>query len=241
MNFLRRLSLTLVLSAPLVALAQISITMPPAAWRRGVYNYTQSAALAQTFVTPDATHTRLDRAEFRVGQYGEASDFQAYVVQWNSTLSSLTGAPLWTSAIQSTVFLPTYPEYGIVSFDTGGIDLQPGQSYALVLFDPTPSASNGFAGVGATYSNHYPGGGLYELFRNAASMSFNDLYSAPFSDYSYFSDLAFGATFSAPGLTAVPEPATAIAALGLAFVAGLFALRLHQRRRATVAAASSPA
>lgn len=248
MNFLRRLSLPLALSAPLVALAQISITMPPAIYGFGVYNFTGSAgygmgssAQVQTFTTPDATHTRLDRAEFRMAQSYEASDYQAYLVQWNSTSRSLSGAPLWTSAMQSTASLPVYSAFGVVSFETGGIDLQPDQSYALVLFDPTPSSSSNYTIVGSSSTSVYPGGGLYNFYRDTATTSLNDFYSAPFYDYSSSYDLAFGATFSAPGLTAVPEPATAVAGLGLAFVAGLFALRLQQRRRAATAAASSPA
>jgi MYXO-CTERM domain-containing protein len=63
-------------------------------------------------------------------------------------------------------------------------------------------------------------------------MTFADLYT---SATMFSNDVAFGATFSAPDLTAVPESATAFAGIGLAFVAGLVALRLHRRRRAAVA------
>lgn len=121
--------------------------------------------------------------------------------------------------------MPQYPTLGVADFATGGVDLQPGQTYALIFF-----AESGHTHIGTAAASSYEGGSAVNLVRNAASASFNDLYSATGSTRAF--DLAFGATFSAPGLTAIPEPATAVAGLGLAFVVGLVALRLHQRRRA---------
>lgn len=242
MNFLRHLALSLVLGAPVVAIAQISIAMPPTINGGFVLNHTsQTIAWAQTFVAPDVTHTRLDHLEFRASNFNGISDFAAYVVQWDSASLALEGAPLWTSAIQSTLSLPAFPSSSVISFNTGGIDLQPGQAYALVFFDPTatsgtsPMAAIGLASPGSL------SGSTYVLARSSATTAFSDLYDVPVSNYSNNHDVAFGATFSAPGLTAVPEPATAVAGLGLAFIACLVALRLQQRRRAATPAASSPA
>jgi hypothetical protein len=245
MNRIRSLVLCLA-GLPLLTSAQVSIAMPPISNTTGTAvvenSSTYTSAWAQTFLTPDGTHTRLDRLEFRGARFNGTTDFAAYLVQWESSSSSLTGAPLWTSSIQSSLSLPPYGTWGVASFETGGIDLRPGQTYALVVFDPTPSTSPSSLGIGADSTNPHVGGGLYSLNRYSSSTAFSDLYSA--AAYNHGADgwdAAFGATFSAPGLTAVPEPATALVGLGLAFVAGLFALRLHQRRRATVAAASSPA
>lgn len=217
------------LCGALVASAQVTIAMPSIESLSPIYRFPSSTlALAQTFVAPDTTHTRLDQFELRTARdYApyQVTDFAAYVVQWNSSSPGLQGAPLWTSAIQSTLSLPVHPAHGVTTFETGGVDLQPGQVYALVLFDPTVDNTGSYTWVGTASDAHYNGGRAYNLSNGVSA----DLYTATISSIGY--DLAFGATFSAPGLIAVPEPAAAVAGFGLALVASLFARRLHQRRR----------
>jgi hypothetical protein len=240
MHSLLARSLVLAAIIPAAAYAQLTLATLPT----DPYNYLTvdnrtvgTSAYGQIFQTPDSVHTQIERFEFRLGQCSLANgDFAADLVQWNGETGALSGAPLWSSALQTAVSLAPYPALEIVGFDTGGIDLLPGQTYALVLFDPVITASYSETHLGRATSA-YDGGGMVTFTKPTSSGSFSDLYTA--TTFVSANDLAFGATFSAPGLTAVPEPASAITGLGLAFVAGLVALRLHRQRR-SVAPPAAP-
>jgi hypothetical protein len=68
----------------------------------------------------------------------------------------------------------------------------------------------------------------------ATPLSYANLSTASIANYGASGyDLAFGATFSEPSLSAVPESSMIAAAFGIAFVTGLFVLRRRQQRSLT--------
>jgi sirohydrochlorin ferrochelatase len=83
--------------------------------------------------------------------------------------------------------------------------------------------------LGRTYPSTYAGGTAVQFgLAGDTALDYATLSTASAFAYSGY-DLAFGATFSEPNAV-VPEPAAPAAVLTLILCAGLFVLRLRQRR-----------
>jgi hypothetical protein len=238
-------ALLLAASLPLPARAQIMIATPLVDSFGTIYSPASSrlssTALGQTFVTPDATHTQLDRFELRAASYwaDPPADFNVYLAQWDAGTHQPVGAPLWTSSLQSAAGLAKDDAGGsTLSFTTSGVGLAAGQTYLLVATAAAQPLTDAWkaSGIGYTFNSTYAGGDLVMFgLTGGTALSYATLSTATRSTFSSY-DLAFGATFSEPGLSAVPEPAAPAAVLTLALCAGLFVLRRRQLRVATASA-----
>jgi hypothetical protein len=142
------------------------------------------------------------------------------VYQWNSVLGAATGPALFTSA---TVILPnTNSLYAFqpVQFNTGGVNLSPGDQYVLFasVSDPSiydnPSYNNAFSAWGANQNyDPYPGGNFVYLNNRSDETLWTSSTWYTFGP----TDLAFKADY---GPSLVPEPST-LTLLGIGVVCSL--------------------
>ena len=142
--------------------------------------------------------------------------FMAYVYEWNGTMA--TGSALYTSGVYTHNAAPDSPfiEY---TFNTGGLSLTTGDTYALFL------STSGLTGDGhiqweSATADEYLGGNFIFLNNGEDITKFT---TDPWGS-GIASDLHFEAVFS--GSTTVPEPAT-LALLSL----GLAGLGINRRKR----------
>ena len=116
--------------------------------------------------------------------------YQAFVYQWDSINSRITGTALYSSGV---VTAPSAATFTPVTFNTGSVLLTPGQQYVLFL-----STSNQQPQANGTYkygylpnNTAYPGGQF--VFQNNGA-NFGDLSATPWTIFTQ--DLAFMATFN---------------------------------------------
>lgn len=164
----------------------------------------------QTVVVPSATDTVLDSFSFYVAQltdpFGqfvggpEAITYKAYVGKWDGQTVTET---VWQSAPQTVTTSPD-PAQWETTVQTGGLQLEPGQQYALYFSTDETYASNTVDSRGCSINssgNNYADGGL--LMRGQGTENTNWQWSAPeFGS----GDAAFNATFSAPAGGGGEEP-----------------------------------
>jgi VCBS repeat-containing protein len=165
----------------------------------------------QTFEAADVS---LDRVEFRYdllslfgAQPGAQSDFTLVIAKYTSTASGFRPTEIvWESP------LVTYVDPGIgfetLAVDTGGVALQPGESYVL-LINSNRGTLNDLGAVGTIRGSEdvYPDGYVV-FFQGNRGSPIEDFKGGWFADTSgaAFGDLAFRMTFSD---TPPPPPNTA--------------------------------
>lgn len=167
-----------------------------------------TATYGQTFTV--GTDNVLQSFSFWLGGFQDGSvDFAAYVMGWNGT--NATGPILYQSAQQTKSSNSSFQEF---AFNTGGINLNPGQQYVAFLsasnfFDGNP----GTTGMGTIIPDGdvYDGGGF--VFYNNGS-NFNLLTSDSWDSFSDRNDAAFKASF-----TPIPTPALLPGLLGMGVAA----------------------
>jgi uncharacterized protein with beta-barrel porin domain len=126
-----------------------------------------TATYGQT-ITATTLNSRLNSFSFQLYlQGGVASQYQAYVYQWNGT--KITGSALYTSAITNG---PSAAAYTTVSFNTGGIMLTPGQQYVLFLTTSTITGqSSGSYRWGSLTNDSTYTGGNFVFMNNTTDFS----------------------------------------------------------------------
>lgn len=93
-----------------------------------------TATYGQTFV-PTGTQFALNNFTFYLQQQsGTAPQFQAYVYEWNTATSRITGNAVFASGVMTA---PSGATYSAVTVNTGGVALQPGKTYVLFLTTST--------------------------------------------------------------------------------------------------------
>jgi hypothetical protein len=144
--------------------------------------------------------------------------FMGYVYEWSEAMSHAVGPALYTSGVFTHDATPATPftEY---TFNTGGLSLTTGSTYALFL------STSGLAGSGriqweSATGDEYAGGHFIFLNNgeNTSAWTTDGWSSQP-------SDLHFEATFAGVSTT-VPEPSTWVM-----LVTGLLALGVVAMRR----------
>jgi len=91
-------------------------------------------------ITPTAGQAVLSSFTFELNrQAGTASQYQAFVYQWDPVNNRITGSSLFTSGVFTA---PSASAYTPVTINTGSVALSPGQQYVLFLTTtrPTPAA-----------------------------------------------------------------------------------------------------
>lgn len=183
-----------------------------------------TATYGQTITAPN--ETELDDFSFWLRHLdGEDVHFRAYVFSWDGGKAS--GDALYESPDRALAAGSSWTEF---AFHTGGVAVEPGGKYVLVLsasklFNGEPGA----AAVAARFDGAYDGGSVAWAnngtnFGDLTSRSWDTMgYSGGRSDRPW--DLAFTAGFGAP--TSAPEPVSLVL-IGAA--AGAAALCRRRRR-----------
>ena len=150
-----------------------------------------TATYGQT-ITATATQARLSSFTFQLSHWlGPASQYQAFVYQWDATNQRITGNALFSSGVLTA---PSGAVFTPVTINTGSVVLKPGQQYVLFL---TTSTITGQATSQYTYgaptNNAAYGGGQFVYQNNA---NFGQLTTSSWNTHIQL-DLAFQAVLSA--------------------------------------------
>lgn len=186
------------------------------------------ASLGQSFTVPTGSAlTNLTEFDFwlRDNTITGTTPYYAYVFGWDPATRMTGGSYLFRSTAQSYTGAATPTEF---SFVTGGLNLTAGQTYLAVLSsvelpDAPVSLRPGVTQTTSWPNDTYAGGSSF--VRNGPA-GLATLTGGPWSlAGGTGTDLAFRATFAAPGggpTSTVPEPSSvALAATGLLGIAAL--------------------
>ena len=180
----------------------------------GNFGSTNVATYGQTITTPSGPGTVLNGFTFHINDHGLPLQFIGYVYEWNSTTGAAEGPALYTSSIVSLV---SRPDYQTVSFNTGGINLTPGDQYVLFGSVSAPSVY-GLSSSSSTWglvNNAYTGGQFVYLNNfNRTSDWTTTHWNSGASSY----DLAFSANFGTP-VALAPEPSSLTAVIPVILLA----------------------
>jgi N-acetylneuraminic acid mutarotase len=163
-----------------------------------------SATFGQTITAPLQDSVLTNFSVWVYDYYSTASStpltFGAYVAAWDG--SKIVGPILYSSGLRSAA---TGAPMGFTkhSFNTGGIEMDPGGSYAIFisLSDFSPLGVNGSGGVGTPFGvDAYSGGMMVNSANgtNFTALSTNAWYSNPGADFAF--QASFIAKPSAPPL-----------------------------------------
>src|SRR5262249_26126590 len=105
-----------------------------------------TATYGQT-ITATAAQNQLTGFTFELAQQsGTPPNYQAFVYQWDSVNQPIVGPALFTSAPSVAPTTANANTYAAVSFNTGTIQLTPGQQYVLLF-----TTSSQVNGAGSSY------------------------------------------------------------------------------------------
>jgi hypothetical protein len=182
------------------------------------FGYPDSSTFGQTVTASSQDHT-LNSFAFEV-KLPSAMSFRGEVYAWDGTKA--TGPALFESGVTHT----TSNTFQLITFNTGGLDLQNGHQYVLFASTARDFASNSSVDTGVWASSgldSYSGGQF--VFLNNLGNSSAWTSEAWTTDYIGAGDLAFTADFAAES---VPEP-TSMALLGSGVIAA--ACGAYRRRK----------
>jgi uncharacterized protein with beta-barrel porin domain len=151
------------------------------------WGVTNTATYGQT-ITPTTGQRILTGFTFELARTsGTASQYQAFVYQWDSANNRITGTALFSSAVFTA---PAATTFTAVTINTGSIVLTPGQQYVLFLStsNQQPQASASYKYGSLTNNTTYAGGQF--VFQNNGA-NFGNLSTSSWS--SIADDLAFTA------------------------------------------------
>ncbi len=190
---------------------------------------TTANTVGQTFSVPDANNNVLQ--SFRLGFETSYTPEQyvARLMAWNPGSLQLAGAPLFQSAVGTTTGLVPWR---YVTFDVGGIALDPTATYIFFLSFAAGSGPDFAASTLTPPTDPYPGGSAYLVGDNMFdSVDTGTQWTQAFRPLGGL-DLGFTAQFT-PDATVTPEPASmALVGTGLAALVGA---RRRRRRQAAEA------
>ena len=176
--------------------------------------------LGQTFRTPDAEHIQLDAWSFWL-EGSDVASTQIQIFEWAN--NGLLGDALFTSAVVtalSSVFAKT-------TVEPTGLILDPTKTY-LALLNPVTAilTADAVCGPNCGGVDQYSAGQLVQFTTTSSDATDHPtIRLAP-------ADVVFEASFSAPAVTATPEPATVgLLAVGLVGVGGIARRKKEARDR----------
>lgn len=198
----------------------------------GGYASVFNGSFLQTFaqvIQPPSGNPQINDFTFYMSAGGPGGNFTAAIMEWDVANLHPTGAPLWVSSSQTVLNSANATPF---TFSTGGVELDPIKSYALVaMADNGP----GVVSVGLHYATSDILGSSFWLGAGAGG-SYADITGQSWHTNGS-SDIAYLASFSPVSeISAVPEPSLPGLSIGLSGLAAFAAWRRRKAARTSVVA-----